>query len=249
MNNATLSVLLASLLFAPPLSGADAALPLPFELSLRVTRSGFHVATIEQRWEWFDNGAYRYRSEAHTTGLISLFRRSEIVEESNGRFHSGRLQPLRYRYRRVKGGREHTKAMVFDWQSGEAEVVSDGVISRHPIEAGMLDKLLYQIKIMHDLALGVVPSSYTVLDGAKRKVYEFEYLGEEHIETPLGQVTSQKLIRRRRGSRETVMLWCAEELSYLPIKVVTIDKMGNKTVAVVQMVEFGEQRPAGEKAE
>ena len=241
-------LVIASWLFASPISGGDTtALPPPFELTFQVTRSGFHVATIEQRLTWFDDNTYHYRSATRTTPWIALFKRLDIVEESWGQSNKDRLQPLRYRYRRLKGKDEHKKMMGFDWQAGEAQVVVDGQTSKQPLEEGMLDKLLYQIQIMRDLAQGLTPLSYTVLDGTRRKVYELAYPGEERIQTPLGEFTTQRVVRHRRDGRETVMLWCAIELSYLPIKVITIDKAGKKTVAMIESLAGLEKSIANDK--
>ena len=77
-----------------------------------------------------------------------------------------------------------------------------------------MDKLLYQLAIMHDLQNGRTPASYRIADGGGIKTYSFEKLGEEVVETPLGSFDTIKILRHKPGSSRKYVFWCAPDLEY-----------------------------------
>jgi hypothetical protein len=89
---------------------------------------------------------------------------------------------------------------------------------------------------MHDLKMGNTPTSYTVVDGAKIKTYKLQYLGDETVDTPIGKFNTMKFSRRRPGKKESITLWCAEDLHYLPIKVESKDDDGAITIATINQL-------------
>ena len=114
--------------------------------------------------------------------------------------------------------------------------VGDGTKSSFELQADMTDKLLYQINLMHDLKMGHIPTSYTVVDGAKIKTYNLNYLGEEFVETPIGRFDTMKFSRRRPGKKESITLWCAKDLHFLPIKIESIDDENAITIATINQL-------------
>ena len=72
------------------------------------------------------------------------------------------------------------------------------------------------------LEMGVFGGSYF---GGKIKEYRFEKIKEEVIETAIGSFNTTKLARYKKNKQET-FLWCAHELNFLPIKVITKEKDG-----------------------
>jgi len=89
---------------------------------------------------------------------------------------------------------------------------------------------------MHDLKMGHIPTSYTVVDGAKIKTYQLNYLGDEIVDTPIGEFNTMKFSRRRPGKKEIITLWCAKDLYYLPIKVESIDDDDATTIATIKQL-------------
>ena len=120
--------------------------------------------------------------------------------------------------------------------------IVNGKKSTLELKPGMTDKLLYQLDIMHNLEMGRYPASYTVVDGTKIKTYNFEYLGEEFLETPIGRLNTVKIIRQKPGEKENLILWCAGELHFLPVKVETTDDEGSITTAMITTLS-GFNRP------
>lgn len=212
---------------------AEENLPPPFEASYTIFKKGIEVAKMQRSLSRLDNGEYIYRSETNSTGLVSIFYKLHILEESHWRLRDQRLEPMDYSYHRIKKKKESHKKTVFDWENHQLNSVVNGKQSTLELKPGMTDKLLYQIDIMRHLEMGHHPVSYTVVDGTKIKTYSFEYLGEEFLETPIGKLNTVKIIRHKPDEKENLILWCANELNFLPVKVETTDDEGSITTAMI----------------
>ncbi|GEM_PF-255848 len=227
--------LLILLVCASPLRAED-FLPPPFEASFMIFRKGIEVAEMHRSLSRLDNGEYIYRSETNSTGLASIFYKLHVEEESHWYLLGQQLKPLNYSYDRIKKKKETHKKTVFDWENNQANYIGNGKKLSFDLQAGMTDKLLYQINLMRDLGSGHRPTTYTVIDGAKIKTYDFDFLGEEFIETPIGGFDTVKLVRQKPGEIENTVLWCAKDLYYLPIKIESTDDDGVITTVMIKQL-------------
>ncbi len=157
---------------------AEENLPPPFEASYTIFKKGTEVAKMQRSLSRLDNGEYIYRSETNSTGLASIFYKLHVEEESHWYLLDQQLKPLNYSYDRIKKKKETHKKTVFDWENNQANYIGNGKKLIIDLQAGMTDKLLYQINLMRDLGNGHRPTTYTVIDGAKVKTYDFYFLGE-----------------------------------------------------------------------
>lgn len=242
---------LAPLLLLLSMSGATQAQqepPPPFTAKYTLYYSGGKfinkkIAVLTRRLTGLGDDRYEYHSEIKTTGLLSLIRKVRIVESSRLAFAEGALRPLRYNYARTDNRKRREVSVEFDWDSRKITNAVSGDFWDLPTEPAVMDKLLYQLAIMHDLKKGQPPASYLVADGNKIKTYAIEQLGEERIDTPLGSYHTVKMLRRRPGSDRKSVFWCAPDLEFLPIKVEHDEKDGSKTRAVLKSLQGIEPRP------
>ena len=237
----TLVMLLCAL---SPQALAAPDFPLSFQTNYSLHSKGARIAEMQRVMRSLGDGKFHYRSETRTTGLIALFRSDHIVEESTWMFSGESLRPLHYLYRHEGGKKDRNVAVDFDWENRRITNTINGDSWLMPAEPDVMDKLLYQFAIMFDLNAGRTPRQYTVADGGKIKLYEFEALGEETIDTPLGKLRTLKFSRYREGSERETTLWCAPELNFLPVKVENVEKDGFRTVALIDSVT-GLACPAG----
>lgn len=211
-----------------------------FVASYSLHSMGTRFADMKRSFSKLDNGEYVYRSETHTVGLLALFRNDHIVEQSTWRFARGQLQPELYSYEHTGGKRDRDVVVKFDWQNRRIINSVNGSSWHMPIQAYIMDKLLYQLAIMYDLEKGKKKISYTIADGGKIKNYDFELIGKDRLTTPIGNFTALKLIRHKPNSRRKTVIWCARELGYMPIKVENVETSGRKTMAIIEELS-GEQ--------
>lgn len=208
--------------------------PTLFEADYSIRVKGAQIAKMTRRFSRHENGAYQYYSETRTTGLMSLFRKDHIIENSEWQLQAQKLVPMDYYYDHSGGKKDRKVKITFDWENNRITNSIDGSSWKMPTAPNVMDKLLYQLAIMYDLQAGKTSLQYTVADGGKTKIYNFEILGEETVNTPLGKLLTVKLERHKPNSRRKSTLWCAKDLGYLPIKVENIETDGKITVALIK---------------
>lgn len=211
-----------------------AGLPRFFTADYSLYSTGAHVAAMTRTFSVSPQGGYRFRSETRPVGLIALIRRDIINESSEWRFDGKEIKPDFYSYQHAGGKQERHVEILFNWEDEQITTTVNGSSWRMQMQPRITDKLLYQLSIMRDLALGMKDISYTVADGGKLKQYDFVTLGKELVQTPMGDFHALKLERFKPGSERSTVLWCAPKLDYLPIKVETIEPDGATTIAVLE---------------
>ena len=210
---------------------AGAILPGFFEADYSLFHQGLKIGEMHRSFHQTGDG-YVFYSEFKTTGLISLFRKDHVIEESYWLVHDAEYRPLRYRYRQSGGKKPRTSDIGFDWRQQQITNRVGTTIRHMPTEDGMLDPLLYQLVIMRDLNQGVIPTLYTlVADDGRIKTYHFKYRGRETVDTPAGRFETIKLERHRPDSKRMTLFWCATGADHVPVKLVHVEKDGSKTVA------------------
>ena len=208
----------------------------PFEAEYALYAKKTKAAQVMRSLTRLDDGSYEYRSETKTVGLISLFKKLHIVESSRFVQEGGALKSLSYDYKRTGYRKKREVSIEFNQDTGKIKNTVNGDFWHLPMEPAVMDKLLYQLAIMYDLQHGRTPATYQIADGGGIKTYNFEKLGEEEVETPLGSFNTIKMIRHRPDSSRKSIFWCAPDLDYLQVKVEHTEKDGSTTVAVIKSI-------------
>ena len=228
------------LLFYSHIGLADEDVPDFFEVNYTLYSNDTKIGLMERRFFKDDAGNYIFRSESKTTGLVSIFRKDQIIEESNWHFINANFTPLHYIYQHTGGKRDRDVEINFDWDKKKIFNRVNDSIWHMETQPGILDKLLYQLVIMAKLKAGQIPEKFTIADGGKIKQYLFEFIDDEIIDTPIGQLKTMKLQRHKPNSDRKTLLWCAYELDFLPIKVINTEKKGRLTTAIIESLNgFG----------
>lgn len=227
--------ILFTMLLASGAVMADEQVPSSFKATYKLYYSGMEVAETERSMSKAGNDEYIYRSESRTTGLAAVFRDDHIVEQSQWRVIGRQLYPLDYSY--VRTGKKDREVMIhFDWDKDLITSQVNNITWETPLESGVLDKLLYQYAIMRDLQNGHFPETYMIADGGKKmQPYYFNRMGEEKVNTPLGDLDTIKVQNTKPDNVRKLIFWCAPELKYLPVKIEHTEKDGGVTTAVLQV--------------
>lgn len=208
--------------------------PVRFDANYALYSKGAKIADMDRSMTPQADGTYLFKSDTHTAGLISLFRKDHVVEQSTWELAGGVLKPLQYLYSHTGGRKNRNVAVKFDWGANRITNIVNGDSWKMPTAPNVMDKLLYQFAIMHDLEAGRQSLAYTIADGGKIKTYRFEPQGRETIKTPLGELQTLKLVRFKPNSSRRTTLWCALRYRYLPVKVVNEEDDGGRTTAIIQ---------------
>lgn len=167
-----------------------------------------------------EDGSYVLTSKA-TSFLASVMEQSTFRLGANNR-----LVPLEYRYQRKGIGKNRSAVLTFDWDSHQVLNNVQSVPWSMELPDGALDKLLYQLQIRMDLQRAHAAGdpwpelSYELADGGKLKTYNFEVVGEEFIDTPVGRLNTVKVNRVRENSDRETSIWLAPDYDFLLVRLV-----------------------------
>ncbi len=232
------AVIFSCLVVAPAPAGAENVAGLrTFQAEYSLYAKNTRAARVIRSLARLDDNSYEYRSETKTVGLISLFRKLHIVESSRLIVEERMLKPVYYSYGRTGYRKKRDVSIEFNRAANKIKNTINGDFWHLPMEPAVMDKLLYQLAIMHDLQNGRIPASYRIADGGGIKTYSFEKLGEEVVETPLGSFDTIKMLRHKPGSSRKSVFWCAPDLEFLQVKVEHTEKDGSTTVAVLKSLQ------------
>lgn len=132
--------------------------------------------------------------------------------------HDGVLRVQTYKHNRRNLGERHDRDLVFNWNTNTVTDALRPDQEALALEFPVFDKVSYQEQFRLDLM--AKPSQtrfeYQTTDGKSTKLYAFDKVAEETIETPLGELATVKFKRDRgpNSSRETY-IWFAKDLGYL----------------------------------
>lgn len=232
------------MLLANMAPSVSCALPDRFSAEYLVQSQGSTVG--ESRWELAadKNGLYVYEKHSKTAGLLSLFRNQTVTERSEWRYRNGEMQPHAYRYKRFGREKNRDVKISFDWEKRTVRTTVNGDPWQMTLPDGTLDKLIYSLAMMRDLAQGERNLEYTVADGGTLKTYQIEPVGEETIETALGRMHTVKVRRFRNKNKRQTILWCAPAFSFLPVRMEHREKDGTLVFLIQSAEGFDESEAA-----
>ena len=206
-----------------------------FTAYYKVVKSGITVGETKRRLRALDPGIYEFSSETSPRGVFSWFSDAYVFEQSQWRLTGKEFVPLEYNYHNINDDKVRDVTLLFDWEKQRVTNIINGDPWHMALHAGLQDKLLFQLKMMHDLRHGAEQLTYSVADGGKIKEYVIEKIGAETVEIPLGLFNTTKL--QRVTENKTTIWWCAEQLRFLPVKIQQKKHEGGRAVAVLYKLE------------
>ena len=121
----------------------------------------------------------------------------------------------------------------FDWAARRISTTAQGRHWDTEAAPGTLDKLVYQLALMRDLARNETSLVYSIADGGRLKSYAITRLGEETIEIARAMVSTIKVSYVRADTQRRTTLWCAPAYGYVPVRIEYRDDDGQVTTATL----------------
>jgi Protein of unknown function (DUF3108) len=209
-------------------TGAQAAPPGRIKLSYEVNYGTMHgdiVETLEH-----DGRTYSIVSETRGRGILAPFGNKRTVR---GRISPEGLRPDEYRDERPFGWVATAK---FDWESRSVTQERKGKSETLQMQGAAQDPL----SLAYTFAF-VPPKGkeYDIIraDGRGLTPFRFAVLGNEKLATPMGELQTLHIAKVRDGPEDkTTDIWFAVEHSFLPVRVLVVDKDGSRVDQVVTRI-------------
>ena len=206
-----------------------------FSANYLIRLNGIQAGELKRSLVTQPDGNRLFKSQTQAKGVFAFFKPEKIVETSLYQHHDNTIVPQHYRYIRTGGKKDKTMALDFDWQEQQLHIDDKKRPWSLALTEGTLDKLVYQLALMTDLAANHHQFNYQIADGGKIKQYKITEISRETISTPLGNIETIKLTRERNRPKDRkTTLWCAPSLNYLPVMLEHIEKDGTVFTASIR---------------
>jgi hypothetical protein len=212
-------------------AAVQAAPPGRVEIAYEVLHNDGVVADVTHLLE-HDGVNYRLTERWKGRGIYALA--GEAQRSSRGTIAADGLRPLEYED--VRSRREPARAR-FEW---EAKMLTlqfrDGPQTR-PMPAHAQDRLSFLFAFAFR-APGKRPTEFNVVDGKGVAEYIFDNAGRERIRIPAGEFDALRLVQRKASpdDRRSSEIWIDPSHSYLPLRVLVVQKDGTRIDQVAARV-------------
>ncbi|OUR63852.1 isoprenoid biosynthesis protein [Methylophaga sp. 42_25_T18] len=209
-----------------------------FSANYLVKLNGLQAGELKRRLTTNADGSRQFKSATKAKGIFSFFKPDLVEETSTWQFLGSQIRPQHYLYERTGGKKDKYMSLQFDWPTNQLYIDDKKQPWQLKLEHGTLDKLVYQLALMSDLADEKTAFNYRIADGGKLKSYDIRIVDKEIVTTPLGKIEAIKLIRYREGeNKRQTTLWCAPQLNYLPVKLEHTEKGGSVFTALLRRLK------------
>ncbi len=179
------------------------------------------VGRVTHSWS---NDGERYFAETviEATGVFALLYGGQYVQRSWGVFGPQGLIPTEFFVQR--GRPDRAESAQFDWDENRVDFAWRGERRSAKLVSGTQDpiSMLHQIYFMQPLPEDKV---FSVASSRKIATYEYLFLGEEDIQTPMGAMRAIH-VQRKDDDADYVDVWLDPARSFLPVRVYYVDRKG-----------------------
>ena len=129
-----------------------------------------------------------------------------------------RLQPINYQYRATGLFNEDDRTLEFDTANNSIRDAEADKIYPDAWQQEIHDNLTYMLQAGLDLAAGDKTFSYPVFEKNKRKLFRFQVVGEETLNTRAGRLNTIKVQQIRNKKDREIYAWFAKDYHYLLVR-------------------------------
>lgn len=195
--------------------------------------NGFKVGVATYIWE-VRGDRYVLTSITEGTGLIALIQPGKLVQISQGHITPLGLAPDDFWIQRGKPTPDKTSAAHFDYRQHTITVGKMSNATTVALLPGAQDILSVTFQLAM-LAPFQDEQLLHVTTGKGLKPYTAHVVGEELLDTPLGQLRTLHLARSAEAGEDAIDMWLAEDYSYLPVKI----RVDHSRFGIVEQVISG----------
>ena len=220
---------LAGLLIPVP-SLAATGLPDSLEMVYTLKYGNMTAGNSTRSLERQGDGSYRYTMHTIPTGVARTFTRVEWFEEGTFRVVKNQVRPLSYLKYRKGSGKDHRHSATVNWDQAQILYGSGATMA---LPAHYQDQGSLVFALMLNPPTDAQVHSIQLNNGKKLSAYDYRFLRQEEIDTPLGHFKTlviQWSPHPPSENNDIFTAWLAIDRGHVPIKIITQER--NKTVTL-----------------
>ena len=195
-----------------------------FTSRYEIYHNDFHVGTTIRKLNK-EKDFFIFSSESTTAGVASWFFDVTITETSKLIDKDNQLHFHSFKYLRNKNGEK--KGYQLNLKNPQ-QFYNTYKKKLFPVTKDLHDTLGFTVAIMYDLKMGKRSILYTVAKKTKIDNYQLEFIKEENLETNTGSIQTLKMEYFNPKKKQRFTIWCAPEMDYLPIKILSTNNDGDE---------------------
>jgi hypothetical protein len=203
-----------------------------FNAEFAVHYNDMYLGTTQRVLRPDEDDTWHYNATTEPKGFVSLFISDVVHERSLLKKVGYEIRPLRYVYDQTGGKREEHYQIDFDWH--DHLIKTTGSDENRPLKKNSQDLMTFQLQLMQDLQRKKKDIRYHIVDDKHIRLYTLSAPQKVRIDTPVGKLTTLRLIAQSKETKYHFKLWCAEALHYLPVKVQKVEEDGDVTELVLR---------------
>ncbi len=223
------------ILLLSPVTQASGALK-PFKVSYQVDysiASGVMTLSLAEG----DSGSYTMDSITEAKGAARLIIGKPIIEHATFEINDGTVKATGYK---LDDGNTKSKKDIkieYQWPASKAALQSEDGPESRPLDKNTMDQLVMQAAAIIQVTSGNKQFSFKQLKpGRDISAYIYTYLGEEVLETEIGDLKTVKYSRTKEGASKTTHFWFAVDHNYTPVQLQRFKK--DKTVFTATLISL-----------
>jgi hypothetical protein len=216
----------------------------PFTAQYQLNRGGMIIGKVTNTLQLDTDGSYTYRSVTIPVGIVAVFSKDKITEESRGSIHGRQIIPSSYSYNHKRKKHPKLRKIEFDWSKQLATGTAAKPQWSKEIPKGTQDKASMVLSMMQAMTADTETIKLQVADKNRLKEYLLSAQKKEQIKAGGTSYNSIKLAESKSGNKSSITFWLAPELNYLPVQ---IRKREKKDTYTMKLVKYTQGQPATTK--
>lgn len=196
-----------------------------FEYIFALSKNDFTLAHVNRKLDASVN-KLTFTSHAYPVGFAALFIGDTITEQTILKVHNNAPIPQSYSYTKSNSGEIKKQFhIIFDWQN---KVATDNRVTKpFTLTNHTFDALSFQLALAKAIQQQQADLTFTLIDNKQSRSYTLKNQGKEQLDTEAGQFNTVKVEYFDKVKKRQVIIWCAQQLDYLPVQIKRIDNDGD----------------------
>lgn len=173
------------------------------------------------------NKLLTFSSIAKTDGFLSWFADITVTEKSQLQAQDNSLNFISYSYLEVDGSKKKQYQLHIDKSKS---IYNSHTQKTYPLNHDLHDTLGFTVAIMHDMKKGKREIKYSIAEKDSLKTYTLKFIEKVNIETQTGNIETFKMEHYNPHTNERFTLWCAKNMDFLPIRILSINRKGDENL-------------------
>lgn len=207
-----------------------------FTAQYAVYKNGTYLGIATRTLKRIAPDELRLETKTVPGGIVAIFISDVVTETSQLKINNQRLVPVLYTYDQSGGKKNQHYQLKFDWSNNKLLSTYDG--KQHTFTEDVQEIQSFQLQLMRDLQSGKKKVNYPIASRREIERYDLTIVGKEKVATETKSYTALKVESSLTPKGDRYILWCAEGLNFLPVKIKRVEDDGDEIELLLKTLKL-----------